>query len=294
MANETAKYATDWAFSATGGVSAQGIAIAGNDSTLLICTGAFRFEDVIVPQGSTVNAGEFKFYVKAKGTGSSGTLRLKVYGIDEDDTADFSSSPFGRTKTSASVTYSGVMPGTGNYVNFGISSIVNEIVQRAGWSSGNALGLIVEDDGSDVNYWIEDDSDSILSVRVNAEPDFTPTPVTVSAPTFPSSTDYGIRISQPSIDVKTATEPELYFTTRKKELRINEEKIIGTATSFAHGLSYAPCVLGYNIDGSANINIMNFPSNLVSVEPYIASDGTVVKLYPDQGAYVYVFIDPLS
>jgi hypothetical protein len=265
----------------------QSVSVPGN-----YYDGAARFTGIGIGQGVSVNYAQLRLYSQYQGTADS--IKMKTYGIKEVNTSTFSSNPFGRTKTTAVTTQTSGRPGVGAFIGVDVTSQVNEILGQGGWTSGNAMGFFSFDNSSDSGAFIGDESlKTQLLIRVSAQPNFTPTPGTVSAPSFPASTDYGIRISQSGIDVKTANESQLYFTTRKKEMRVNEERIIGTATIFSHGLSYAPCTLGYNIDSSGHIVIMNFPSNVISTEPYVGADSTNVVLFPDQGAYIYVFIDPL-
>jgi len=84
------------------------------------------------------------------------TIRHRLYGIDEDNTANFSDNPFGRSKTTASDNFGytcGSAPAT---INVGVTGIVQEIIGRNGWSSGNAMGFILKAEGtnSDNNTYI--------------------------------------------------------------------------------------------------------------------------------------------
>ena len=252
--------------------------------------GASRFENIQIPQGTTVNSAILRLYVAVVGSGS-GNLNIKAYGIDEDNTALFTTNPFGRTRTSASTTNHDIKPSQGGWRDLDVTAQVNEILARGGWSSGNAMGFLVFDDGSPDNVYMLNYMSNILLIRTSALPDFTPTPINISAPTFPAASSYGIRVSQPGVDVKTATESQLYFTSRKKEFRVLAEgdKEDGF---FAHGLSYAPGVLGFWIDGDGNRQIANYPYTIIDVGVAVLSDGT--NVYSTVPMYVYVFIDPLT
>ncbi|HEC65059.1 MAG TPA: hypothetical protein ENI23_07190 [bacterium] len=106
---------------------------------------AVRFTNVTVPQGSTIDTATLTY--TALGTDTNNVL-TKMYGFDEDNTADYSSDPTGRTKTTAVVDWD--LNGVTNNVtySFSIATIVQEIINRSGWSSGNAIGFINVDDGS--------------------------------------------------------------------------------------------------------------------------------------------------
>lgn len=107
------------------------------------CDGFFRWQDINVPQGATIDSAKFSFWCFA----SVGTALTKIRGFDEDDTANFENDPSGRDRTTAYVDYD-VEPNVNMWTNITITAIVQEIINRAGWSSGNALGIEWADDGS--------------------------------------------------------------------------------------------------------------------------------------------------
>lgn len=105
-----------------------------------------RFQNVTIPQGSIINSAKITFYFSG---GSANGANTNIYGIDEDNTASFSSDPRSRTKTTAVVTWDFSAPSlNSSFDTSDISSVIKEIVDRGGWSSGNALGIRIEDDGS--------------------------------------------------------------------------------------------------------------------------------------------------
>lgn len=107
-----------------------------------------RFTGVAVPNAATIDSAKMQFYIVY----NLGTQASVCHGIDEDNTATMTASPFGRTKTTASSDFSEGQwsnAATGAFRNTpSISTIVKEIVDRSGWSSGNAMGFLVENDGS--------------------------------------------------------------------------------------------------------------------------------------------------
>jgi len=115
--------------------------------------GAFRFTGIALTKNQSISAADIEVGVTAKGTGT-GDVKMRHYGIDEDNTGDFTSGPMGRSKTTA-VVYQNHSPSTPNYnFSFDVKSQVEEIIARAGWSSGNAMGFITEDNGSPDNVWV--------------------------------------------------------------------------------------------------------------------------------------------
>lgn len=139
---ENNNYGSDW----HGHTYVSGIAAAGiySDSAT---DAAIRVTGVNIAQGTSIYKASLMFYVS--GTNGSGNKPVKVYGIDEDNTSDFGSSPFGRDKTTAvrsETIDSGI--GTGEYWSPDVTDEVQEILNRNGWSSGNAMGFLIFDNGT--------------------------------------------------------------------------------------------------------------------------------------------------
>lgn len=113
--------------------------------------GFCRFLNVTVPQGATVSSATLTLNI----TSLVGTPNTTLYGVDADNAAAFADPgnlPSAATKTTASADPDPA--GTGSKV-ITITTIVQEIVDRAGWASGNAMAFVVEDNaGSGENYWI--------------------------------------------------------------------------------------------------------------------------------------------
>ncbi len=108
-----------------------------------------RFTGVGIDQGTTINSAYIQF---TDDEGGTGTVNLTIYGEDNNNASDFSTNTndvSNRTKTSASVSWSpndwndngesGSDQKTPN-----LSTIVQEIVDRGGWSNGNAIVFIIE------------------------------------------------------------------------------------------------------------------------------------------------------
>lgn len=100
----------------------------------------FRFQSVAVPQGATIDLAVLKVNVTGKASAySSGT----VYGADADTTSTWGSANkvSDQTKTTASATFT-APTGTG-IKSTTVTSIVQEIVDRPGWVSGNNMSLMI-------------------------------------------------------------------------------------------------------------------------------------------------------
>lgn len=124
-----------------------------------ILNGSFRFTGVTIPQGATITSAKIRFIASVYGNPAK-QMHLKISGVDEDNTAEFTTSPIStartRTNTTAAVDWDPNLSFSTPAEPFDtvdISSVIQEIVDRGGWSSGNALGIYIHDDGtSDGNY----------------------------------------------------------------------------------------------------------------------------------------------
>ncbi|MCP4430234.1 MAG: LamG domain-containing protein, partial [Gammaproteobacteria bacterium] len=104
-----------------------------------------RFTNVAIPQGATINSAYIEFETDET---DSGTANLVIYGEDNDTSNQFANNSgniSSRTPTSASVNWN---PSAWNSVNElhqtpDIGSIIKEIVDRPGWSSGNNLVIMI-------------------------------------------------------------------------------------------------------------------------------------------------------
>ncbi len=109
---------------------------------------AFRFAGVTVPQGAQITAA----YVSMRAADSNTeSTDLTVFGHDSDDAATFNTSSHNissRPRTSASVTWHNVPNWSMNqyYQTPEIKDIIQEIVDRPGWASGNDLVILIRTD----------------------------------------------------------------------------------------------------------------------------------------------------
>jgi hypothetical protein len=116
--------------------------------------GGFRFPNVTVAQGSTVSSATLRFRAERL-NGAATSVHLTVYGDDADDAAAWSSTsrPSQITQTTASVDWDPAAWVPNSYYTVTITGIVQEIVSRGGWASGNAMRFAVLDDSStDSNF----------------------------------------------------------------------------------------------------------------------------------------------
>lgn len=143
-----------------------------------------RFNGLSIPQGSTVTSAYLKFKSEDDDSGSS-TISIAAEDVDDASTFNGGNNDLvSRTKTTASVTWN---PEDWEerefYYSADISSLVNEVVGRAGWDVGNSMAFILQHlagSGRDIvsyndqagnaprliiNYTTSDFSSSLVTVR---------------------------------------------------------------------------------------------------------------------------------
>lgn len=110
-----------------------------------------RFTNVVVPVGAVINRAHIELY--AENTNNVTVCNLRIYGEDEDNPAIFTDRAnfIGRTKTTAFVDWSavGVWAAGAVYTTVDIKTIIQEIVNRIGWVSGNHLVIFIDNNASD-------------------------------------------------------------------------------------------------------------------------------------------------
>jgi uncharacterized repeat protein (TIGR01451 family) len=110
-----------------------------------------RFASMEIPSGSTINSANLRF--TANGTAST-TVNLTIRGEAADNAATFANTTnniSSRTTTSANVAWApGAWTGgaTTNATTTDLKTIVQEVVNRAGWSTGNSLAFVISDNST--------------------------------------------------------------------------------------------------------------------------------------------------
>lgn len=116
-------------------------------------TVGLRFNGVTIPQGATITNAYIQFTADET---STGTASLNIHGHDADNSVAFSTSNgdvSSRTNTTANVAWSPPTWSSTGQSGAGqqtpdIKAIIAEIVSRAGWTSGNALSIIITGTGT--------------------------------------------------------------------------------------------------------------------------------------------------
>ena len=104
---------------------------------------ALRFTDVTIPGGSVIT----NAYFTIKTHDPVGTPDMDIQAFDEDNSAQVSSfADFqGRSRTTANINWTQVLSADTVYDSPEIKTVMQEIVDRVGWTSGNALQLVMSD-----------------------------------------------------------------------------------------------------------------------------------------------------
>ncbi|HEC15619.1 MAG TPA: VWA domain-containing protein [Sedimenticola sp.] len=106
-------------------------------------TNGLRFKNITIPPGSTINSARIKLTARRSDTSDAG---FRFYGEDIGDAPTFATSSYNvssRTKTSASILWEpAAWIQYGEYNTPDLSSIVQEIVDRGDWASGNDMAFI--------------------------------------------------------------------------------------------------------------------------------------------------------
>lgn len=301
MANELISLVNDARLD-SGGFAARSCAVGhwAGDPT----NGAIRFENLQIAKNQSIDSAYLIYKYSSVGS-TSGNWKFILYGIDEDNTNNFDEYPFGRSRTTSSNTYNEGPPTSGGTKTMDVKSILQEITTRDNWSFGNYVGFILDDAGSSTDvYAFLNNSLSYLVYRLSAEPNFKPTPISIAAPSLPAAQDIGIKISQPGVSVLEATDNQLYFTTRRKQVKIFAEDVYTSTgagnTVIAHNLGYIPMVTVYGKEytESGDTNWRRLPDNqLFDDHQWYIVDDTNLFLHSAQAGekfYYRILLDRIS
>lgn len=126
-----------------------GTVSVNDDDLMVVANGGFngiRFQNVNIPAGATISSATLRLHSWGPDTAS---FTVNVYGHDIDNSSAFSATAnnvSGRTRTTAAVnwaTSSTTYTDGQNIDSPNIASVIQEVVDRGGWNSGNALSLIL-------------------------------------------------------------------------------------------------------------------------------------------------------
>jgi len=124
----------------------------GNDGTNGYDYGA-RFQNIDIPNGATINSAKLSIMNRLTETK---IIDIDIYADNTDDAATFSTHAdfIGRSLTTALVTWlpSSSWTSATRYEITGLENIVQEIINRAGWSTGNSIAFLLFGQGTSGQY----------------------------------------------------------------------------------------------------------------------------------------------
>ena len=117
------------------------VSAVGSSNAGIRKNAGFRFENVTVPQGAVVSAANIQGAVTSIAVDDP---ELDIHAEAIDNSQNFSDNPdvTSRARTTASVSWSARGLGTGYKTSPDIAAVVQEVLDRAGWVSGNAMTII--------------------------------------------------------------------------------------------------------------------------------------------------------
>ena len=171
---------------------------------------AVRFQSVGIQPGASISSAYLELTTPQYGWLNPVSLRL--YGIDEDNTTTYTTDPTGRATTTAYTNWTiNPLVGQTTYKSPDISGLVQEIIDRGGWSGGNAMGIHIRDNGtqygSDMESY-ESDAAEAAYLIINYTGTIQRTQVVSALGNLLNPPrNMGIVIAKPTYDAKTDTDP---------------------------------------------------------------------------------------
>lgn len=132
-----------------------------------------RFTNITIPVGATIQAAYLRFV--GDEAQSAGTQNADIYGEDADSPGTFTTSSnniTGRTETTAKVDWDAVPASVVGQIQTSpdIKTVIQEIVDRAGWASGNNMVILIEPGGSNATRtYVSYDSQPYVSAMLHVE-----------------------------------------------------------------------------------------------------------------------------
>ncbi|RDE24101.1 VWA domain-containing protein [Motiliproteus coralliicola] len=132
-----------------------------------------RFADVNVPSGATITSASIEFTIDEQQAVSADPVTVLVSAQAHDDPPGFTSSSYNissRSKTTANVTWAITdNPAVGATLTTpNLSAVIQELVDRGGWSDNNAIAFIIEHvSGTGVRWPESYDGGALIAPKLN-------------------------------------------------------------------------------------------------------------------------------
>ncbi len=158
----------------------------GNGSSASDSYTGLRFGNVPVPQGSVINNAHLEIYTN--GGWISVGFRMNADNVGNSLTFDSNHAPSSRSLTSANVVHSSNQKWNANqwYALNEINNVVQEVVNRSDWQSGNAMSIVLRGTGSSWGRIFGYAWETNPSLATKLVIDYTP--LTISPTVIPTST----------------------------------------------------------------------------------------------------------
>jgi len=150
-----------------------------------------RFQNMSIPSGAVIT-NAYVTFVSNEANANVGNVSLRIRCEDADNTAAFNDTPFNignRSKTSADTFWSpGAWALNSMHQTPNFASSVQEVVNRIGWNSGNAITVLItrasgDGSGDDVRAAVSHDKDPSAAAVLHIEYQYTPGTIEASVGT---------------------------------------------------------------------------------------------------------------
>ncbi|KPK38533.1 MAG: hypothetical protein AMJ69_08220, partial [Gammaproteobacteria bacterium SG8_47] len=230
--------------------------------------GGYRFGGVSVPQSATITNATLTVY---RNWGSA-TTTLDIYGQAADDPATFTNTAndiSSRTRTSAHVLWPNLTTGgTAPFTSPDISSVIQEIVDRSGWVSGNHLAILVW--GADSNQWESTSIEATWGQPAALHIEYTYTPAALALSSAANQT-FTVGQAAATASTMTVTDASTPSITAAQDLRLRIPAALNmtwdtSVTSFTAGGAAAGKVnsSGVTYEDSNKTAVLNVTSNFAA------------------------------
>lgn len=125
----------------------------GNDDQ--ICWDWFRFASVPIPPGAVITSAYLYWCSNDTTSTLLPVVHIRAEAADNPTAPTSAADGASRVLTTASVTYSvPSLTGSAWYATSQFPSVIQEVIGRPGWTSGNAIQIIVDGTGTGSNYFV--------------------------------------------------------------------------------------------------------------------------------------------
>jgi hypothetical protein len=130
--------------------------LCGHDGAQTISS-AMRFTNVTIPQGATITAAYLTLYTEPVNNPGSGiTVNTNIYAENSDNAAQITSNAdYDSRALTSPEAWNGIPAWAVNssYNSQSIISVIQAVVSRPGWTSGNAIHILWKDNASSSGAW---------------------------------------------------------------------------------------------------------------------------------------------